>query len=395
MLAMNPRIVQALCESVRFSRHPKLANFFKSFCDNYKWWVKRFQHDFPGVYRTTAINFFANELFGGTDEDIYTTTATAVNVDVDSYVRDEESREMVLAPQSIRARKRLLSYWTFEYRVYYETLYDEYSEMIAINHLPEAEGIRVRLRKAEAKTEEEKQRIMEVALGTSIRRFLRLGMDPNMMISSRRVPLLNAEGITDPTIEIPVLNVAILYGNDRFVEALLDYGANPNLKDTYSRRGRTALHEAVQVLGSPLVTAGRELGVVNPARPMILDLVLQNERTNLDEKDGTGDKLSGAGDTALMVAAKIGYDSVVQKLLEAGADPAIQTWYHSTAADMARDKGYPSLARKIENFIATGLFADPTAGASGRIGRRAKGKSLLPKTKVSTRKVDKLQEWLE
>ncbi|MCY4051342.1 MAG: ankyrin repeat domain-containing protein [Gammaproteobacteria bacterium] len=117
------------------------------------------------------------------------------------------------------------------------------------------------------------------------------------------------------------LMVASAKGFSDTVKRLLDYGADINAADVY--------------LWTPLHRAAYE------NRLSAVEVLLDHEDIEVDFQDDHGA-------TPLHHAAVMGHQKVVEKLLEAGADPLLQDSYGRIASDYARGGGHESLAERLD-----------------------------------------------
>ena len=108
------------------------------------------------------------------------------------------------------------------------------------------------------------------------------------------------------------LLVAVCEGHYQLFKLLLEFGADLTLKHFY---GRNALMEAALRGNSKIC---RE--------------ICQEARQEIDEKDSNGE-------TALMIASRLGFDSTVQTLLDFGASTTLTCEKLKTARDKAIEKG--------------------------------------------------------
>ena len=126
------------------------------------------------------------------------------------------------------------------------------------------------------------------------------------------------------------LMAAVLSGNRETVELALDAGADPNGR---GMMGRTCMHWAALLQDDKLD---------------LLDL--------LAARGADVNATSWDGSTPLMTAAMMGKASAVKKLLDLGADPAIEKGYGETALTEAR-------AGKADPEVIKLLSAQPTEQA--------------------------------
>ncbi len=117
------------------------------------------------------------------------------------------------------------------------------------------------------------------------------------------------------------LMVASAKGFSDTVKRLLDSGADVNAADVY--------------LWTPLHRAAYE------NRLSAVEALLRHEDVEVDFQDDHGA-------TPLHHAAVMGHQKVVEKLLEAGADPLLQDSYGRIASDYARGGGHETLAGRLD-----------------------------------------------
>ncbi|XP_022809867.1 serine/threonine-protein phosphatase 6 regulatory ankyrin repeat subunit A-like [Stylophora pistillata] len=149
---------------------------------------------------------------------------------------------------------------------------------------------------------------------TRLEKFLSLGRDVN----SR-----NDNGVTP-------LRIAVLYGQSETVRYLLENGADPFVKGSYSRN---LLHVA---------SYGGQVAIIDEMIKQGLDV---------NSKDGNGD-------TPLILAAAYGREKAVKYLLQGGADPSIKGCYGRTALHAGNDVAI------IEILLSSGVHID-TKDADG------------------------------
>ena len=140
-----------------------------------------------------------------------------------------------------------------------------------------------------------------------------------------------------------------------FVETALAAGASPNDRDAF---GRSPLHAAAMSGYSGLVTrlasAGADLFVRDSEGATPAGIALAKANSGSDEAIramfGTNPNSADyLGDTVLHYAAAAGLDKAVQSLLALGADPGIRNAAGETPADVARRRGYETLAKLLGN----------------------------------------------
>jgi ankyrin repeat protein len=199
-----------------------------------------------------------------------------------------------------------------------------------------------------------------------VKLLLAHGADPGKIDpdprSKRRRPLLTGLGARNPA-EIAKLLIGAgasidgrgagddtplrraVDANDVDVAAVLfDAGADPNLpvydeNPQYSAEdGFTLLHRALRAYA-------------DRADPTIIRLLLEH---GADPNFRDGDNYFGdgrseyGGETALTIAARQGYLSVVRLLLEHGADTMLPRADGAFPADIARQSGFPAIAKLID-----------------------------------------------
>ncbi|MEJ0025127.1 MAG: ankyrin repeat domain-containing protein [Rhizomicrobium sp.] len=130
------------------------------------------------------------------------------------------------------------------------------------------------------------------------------------------IDLLSPDGWT-------ALHLAAFFGNDAAVETLLRQGANARIMGRAFEQN-LALHAAC---------AGRRIGRAAFAR-----LVAATCDPDAKQKQGY---------TALMIAAANGFTDAVEVLLDAGADRTTKLPDGKAAADFARERGHPELAKRL------------------------------------------------
>ncbi|MHA1684503.1 MAG: ankyrin repeat domain-containing protein [Promethearchaeota archaeon] len=246
MLTIDPKTVFNLCKAASTSNREDVREFYNKYCRNYKFWVKRFQMDFPDNYRLTILRFYEQLTESIGADHLFTISPT----------------ELKMNTESEEAQRFMFTHWKDEYVIYYGLLHDEFVETVVQNKM-----------------------------GVDIRRFLRLGLDPNITGErSRAIPDMGRREFW----EVPLLNIAVEKQNIDFIRALLVFGADPNGVDTSD--GKTALHEATML-----------------NNPTIVESLLAREETFVDQQDDQGQ-------TALYIAVTHGLSTVTQLLLEAGAN---------------------------------------------------------------------------
>ena len=169
------------------------------------------------------------------------------------------------------------------------------------------------------------------------------------------------------------LGIASEFGHPETVRVLLDYGADANMLAWSEEIYQTALMLAcafqrtvcVDLLldggadpnlcmrdnaDSPLSAACYTTGHDQPMDPTILEKLL-SAGGNPNTQTGPN------GETALMIAARYGYDKGVQVLLNASADVNIQNSEGNTALHFAADKGHLGICKML---LASGARASLT-----------------------------------
>lgn len=130
------------------------------------------------------------------------------------------------------------------------------------------------------------------------------------------IDLLSPDGWT-------ALHLAAFFGNDAVVETLLARGANARILGRAFEQN-LAIHAAC---------AGRRIG-----RAVFAGLVAATGDPDAKQKQGY---------TALMIAAANGFAEALDVLIDAGADPTISLADGKTAADFAREREHPELAKRL------------------------------------------------
>jgi ankyrin repeat protein len=131
------------------------------------------------------------------------------------------------------------------------------------------------------------------------------------------------------------LQRAVAHGSYAAAKALLDAGANPNVKSEYR--------------DSPLFSAAS-----HGSGDMIQALV---------EKGADVNAQNSTGNTVLHIVASKGHANIVRYLLDHGADPKIENANMNTAADVA-EKDYPRIAEMIRGKDAPAALPAPKADTS-------------------------------
>ncbi len=178
-----------------------------------------------------------------------------------------------------------------------------------------------------------------------VNRLLAMGVDPNHQLTRMR-PTTNGRGrFADYMLRggAGPLLVATLSYDDVAIKALLAHGAEPDLPNVYQ-------------LTPLMLAAGSndEIRLMQEQQPdlqaraiKVVDLLLAagaNVNYRVTDSNTHTARLAGArgvaaeaeGQTALMVAARLGWDQMVQYLLRHGADPTLRDATGKTALDFAR-----------------------------------------------------------
>jgi ankyrin repeat protein len=241
----------------------------------------------------------------------------------------------------------------------------------------------------------------------AIKRFLQAGMTPDVRFEDGSTPLIEAAK----------------YGHDRRAEILLEYGADPNLKEesggdtplihasreghtksvktlieydanlnTQNEAGESPLLEAIYGGGhfevvKSLVDAGADLslkkengyapliGTGEEGHARIAEFLLeQGANPNIQEDKGL---------TALWLAAQNGHREVISVLLEAGADPSLAGKTGTNVAGMtplwvASDRGHSGI---VKDLVTAG--ADPNrSDSNGNTPLMEATEDISPQTTV-------------
>ena len=176
---------------------------------------------------------------------------------------------------------------------------------------------------------------------------------------------------------------AVMRNRADVARRLIEAGADPNAVDQV---GNTPIHpatwtssqEAVQVLiesGADVNTVGNGgdtplFSAVERGNPAILDMVLA-AGAQVDFRD------SHFGATPLCVAALRGYTPAAERLLAAGADPALGLNDGTTALELAVTYGHRDVAELLIAHGATGSLAGLEAGTLAAQGRISQGEAVV------------------
>jgi hypothetical protein len=172
---------------------------------------------------------------------------------------------------------------------------------------------------------------------------------------------LLAQGVdvnaVDEGVYTTALGAAVANGKLEFVRALLDAGADPNVRN---QSGRTALmnldEDATDEVVRALVAAGADVSIKDTEGNTVLHTaaaVAKSEvlRALLDAGASVNAR-TRQGQTALIEAAGNGRLDNVKTLLLAGADPNRKNEGGVTALKLARENDYPEVAALLQSYGA-------------------------------------------
>jgi ankyrin repeat protein len=159
-----------------------------------------------------------------------------------------------------------------------------------------------------------------------VRELLGKGANPNVKQGS--LSALHMVAMADESICAGIL------------ELLLEYGANPNVRDSV---GATPLHDAVLS------------GKVNAVKKLLEHGADVNVRTTgaivvMEDYAGIFTESTYSGVTPLHLAAYKGYAEIAKILLEHGANPNIRDDYYLTPLEIARMRNDAKTSKIIEEY---------------------------------------------
>lgn len=154
------------------------------------------------------------------------------------------------------------------------------------------------------------------------------------------------------------LSLAAVDGNPSCIRRLLAAGADPNARndDTGSilvdaiTAGRARAVASLLIGGADANGFGR--GTQTPLMIAVRSANLTLIAMLLEAQAEPNSLEHGSGNTALMLAANLGYADIVEMLLQAGADPSIRALDGWSAAQAALDIGEVKLAQRLDTFRA-------------------------------------------
>jgi uncharacterized protein len=194
------------------------------------------------------------------------------------------------------------------------------------------------------------------------------------------------------------LIVSIMNKQFTFAKFLIDRGADVNLVDA---AGRTALYAITDIRNEdysalpnrPLIDPLPSLEIVRAllARAAKVDVPLTR---NLPGRSGmdAGDSTLAAGTTALMRAARAGDHKVMRLLLEKGADPKLTTKDGNTALMLAAGIGYRD--KNTKGTESDALEAVKVALAAGLDIQQANARGETPLHGAAFRGADSIVQFL-
>ncbi|HHH36295.1 MAG TPA: hypothetical protein ENK48_05635 [Gammaproteobacteria bacterium] len=202
-----------------------------------------------------------------------------------------------------------------------------------------------------------------------MRGLLKNGLDPDQAQSGQLLDYFRAHIVEREKLR-PLLVEAALHGHRDTVAALLEAGANPDLRDP---AGRTALFwaasqgfsQVVELLlehkADPDIRDGQGTTALMSAaksgfKRVVASLLAHGADVNALETTGSGLEEAGSGMTALAYAARGGHGEIVHMLLAHGADARLRNKAGETPLDLARKNGYEDIARQLGGQLAASPF---------------------------------------
>jgi ankyrin repeat protein len=203
------------------------------------------------------------------------------------------------------------------------------------------------------RSSDKETRLPRLSAASSVTPLARGGF-PALLYAAREGDIETAQLMLEKGVDInfgdvdntTALTVAIMNKQYSFAKFLIDRGADPNIADA---AGRTALYAIADIRNEdwtalPLRKAEDPLPSIEVLKALLARKPNVNATLNkvLPGKSGMdgGDTTLGAGTTPLMRAARSGDAAAMRLLLEAGADPKLETREGNNALMFAAGVGY-------------------------------------------------------
>jgi ankyrin repeat protein len=172
-----------------------------------------------------------------------------------------------------------------------------------------------------------------------------MGVDPNHQLTRMR-PTTNGRGrFADYMLRggAGPLLVATLSYDDVAIKALLAHGAEPDLPNVYQLTPlmlAAGSNDEIRIMQRTQpdlqARAIKVVGLLLDAGANVNYRVTDSHTHTAQVAGRRGDAAEAEGQTALMAAARLGWDQMVKHLLERGADPTLRDATGRTALDFAR-----------------------------------------------------------